>query len=501
MLRYTGHPLVDIGAATIAALVGKRDLAAITETDLKQVADFIEREYPKDPLKSFLGVAFTTNAWFNQTAFDRQPEKRADYAARLLRGYREETPRSAESCVFTGEPAVATALSDKLPPGRAFRQHIPMITGEGVINFYPYGDAGLPVSGKALLCIQAFPMGCAKCGGRLLAVHSDNPDLIQDFVSEFSQENRRALLVAQQAGSKKMPEAKYSAKTMFISTLLKLEQSRLDEAREYRPSSVTVYHLTNFGAVNALDPGNLPMEIHYLPLELTDFLSQILGPAYKGEWNAIVDRAWWISQPKKKSRKRKDDTQNESTLPRRNMLYEDLFLLPADAGRFIRRYFLRIPLRLRSEQDPRETYPVREEAGLVSWKLSELFLRKVMAMTKERIDGIRNLGDRLATYIVSQNDRKFFSAFFQNRYDYFRSALLRANLAEVQRGNAPIITLDPYMEVFEEGVDMARPDWKLARDLLLIRMVEQLYQQGWLGSHPEAIPEVSEEPESTLQFT
>jgi hypothetical protein len=27
-------------------------------------------------------------------------------------------------------------------------------------------------------------------------------------------------------------------------------------------------------------------------------------------------------------------------------------------------------------------------------------------------------------------------------------------------------------------------------------MVEQLYLQGWLGSHPEAIPEVAEEPES-----
>ena len=66
----------------------------------------------------------------------------------------------------------------------------------------------------------------------------------------------------------------------------------------------------------------------------------------------------------------------------------------------------------------------------------------------------------------------------------------------VQRGNPPLVTLDPYIDVFEDGDEMARSDWRLARDLVLIRVIEQLFQQGWLGSHPEAIPEVSEEPES-----
>jgi len=79
------------------------------------------------------------------------------------------------------------------------------------------------------------------------------------------------------------------------------------------------------------------------------------------------------------------------------------------------------------------------------------------------------------------------------RYDYFRTALIKANLAHVKRGNPPIITLDPYIEVFEEGNELARPDWRLARDLVLIRMVERLYEQGWLGSNVDVIPEPAEE--------
>lgn len=496
MLKYTGHPLVDVGAATIAAFVNKRKWASITEADLERVADFMARQYVVEPLKSFLTVAFP-NSGFTNPAFNKAPEKREDYAERVLRGYRTGTPRLQERCVFTGDPALAVAFSDKLPLGRAFRQHIPLVTGEGVINFFPWGDAGLPVSGEALLCIQAFPMGCAKCGGRLLAVHSDSPDLIQDFAAEFLEENRRAVQLAQQASSKKMPEAKSSAKTLLIQTLLKVEQSRRDEAREQHPCSVTAYHLSNSGKSNPLDTRNPPLEIYHLPLELMDFLSQIVGPDYKTEWSAIVDRAWRLSQPKKRGgRKGKEDAQEEDTRPRRNMLYEDLFQLPGNAREFVRRYFLRIPARTRFEDDPRRTYSLRDEAGLVSWKLTGLFLRKVMAMNKERIQQIRELGDRLAAYVSGQNDKRFFAAFFEPRYDYFRTRLISANLAHVRRANPPLITLDPYIEVFEDGDETARSDWRLARDLVLIRMIEQLFQQDWLGSHPEAIPEVSEETES-----
>ena len=39
-------------------------------------------------------------------------------------------------------------------------------------------------------------------------------------------------------------------------------------------------------------------------------------------------------------------------------------------------------------------------------------------------------------------------------------------------------------------------DWRLARDLVLIRMVERLYLQGWLGRNMDVIPEEPSE-EST----
>ncbi len=506
MLKYTGHPLIDVGAATILAFSQKkRSLSALTEKDLNKVADYIAEYYVVNPLKSFLNVAFP-NSGFTQPAFENDPKRRQDYVRRVARSYKLDTPVFDERCVFTGEPAVAVAFSDKegFPQGRAFRQHIPMLTGEDVINFHPGGDAGLPVSGLALLCIQVFPLGCAKCGGKLLAVHSDNPELIEKFARKFLEANRKQIDLARERGDSKLPEARASAKTLLITTLIEIEMERQAERQEGRPYSVTAYHLSNSGQSNPLDARNPPLEIYYLPLEIIGFLGAITGVGYRSEWQAVERRAWQFTkaqlaeqkEEKGKKRKSKKETSVEDTRPRRNFLYEDLFRLPGNAPAFIRRYFLRIPVRNTYEDDPRRDYSLRSDVALVSWKLTRLFLERIMRMNASRIDRIRELGEQLADYVHQENDQRFFATFYaeQRGYSIVRNALIRVNHARLKRNLPPIIKFDPYIEVFEEVDERGRADWRLARDLVLIRMIERLYELKWIEQHGDAIPDVNDNP-------
>ena len=119
-------------------------------------------------------------------------------------------------------------------------------------------------------------------------------------------------------------------------------------------------------------------------------------------------------------------------------------------------------------------------------------------MDKQRIAEIRQLGDRLAAYVSGQNDRRFFREFFtQQNYGHLRNALIKANLAQVRRGQPPLIALDPYLVVFEEGDEIAHADWRLARDLVLIRMIEQLHSQGWLRQNMDAVRDVAEAAENS----
>ena len=111
-------------------------------------------------------------------------------------------------------------------------------------------------------------------------------------------------------------------------------------------------------------------------------------------------------------------------------------------------------------------------------------------MDKARIEHIRTLGDTLADYVRTENDRRFFHTFLTaTRYDHVRNALIKASLARLKRGESPLITFDQFIAIFEEGEELPRFDWSLARDLVLIRMIEQLYQQGWLKSHADILEE------------
>src|SRR5437016_6525397 len=124
-LDYTGHPLFDVGLATIVAYVDKNSPADLTEDDLHSVADYIETYYTQQPLTSFLTVSLM-NSDFTQPAFKDKPERRRAYAELVAKSFGPDAPQSNEVCVFTGRPALGHSLSfkkdkegrDELPPGR-----------------------------------------------------------------------------------------------------------------------------------------------------------------------------------------------------------------------------------------------------------------------------------------------------------------------------------------------------------------------------------------------
>lgn len=112
-------------------------------------------------------------------------------------------------------------------------------------------------------------------------------------------------------------------------------------------------------------------------------------------------------------------------------------------------------------------------------------------MNDQRIAKIRELGDKLANYVKEENDRKFFHVFLTaRRYDDVRAALIRAGVRLVKDQRPPLVDFDSFIQIFEEGEELPYSDWRLARDLVLIRMLEVLYQLGWLQAVAEELPEI-----------
>lgn len=495
MLRYTGHPIVDVGVATVAAFCGKSEPSELTEADLRNIAGFLEREYFSGKLLSYLSCVFP-NAHYVQPGAQpgaKTPMRREriqEFKRQVLFGFQEppDVRVSGLACAFCGRPAKRVV----------YRQHVPMITGEDVLNFFPAGLGGLPICGVCLLAVQAFPLGARRCHGRALAVHSaDDSSLTYAFASRFLADNRRLLLLAAESGDKYL-DAK-APKSLVVRVLTEIEAKRRDALSEGASPSVTVYHLTNSGQGPDID-------LYHLPSQVIAFLRVAARAGTADVWRRIQAAAWerkalkierktdFGAEQRGGRRRRTGSTaasEVEGPEHGRNFLYEELFELPENSGRFIRTYFLRRAYRFGGEGDPRRNYALAHERELVSWELTRLFLREVIGMDKSRIDAIRNLGDRIAEHVASDNDRRLFQGLYRaNQYRILRSMLIKASNDRLRKGNAPLIGFDEFLTVFEDGEEVARADWALARDLVLIRVIEQLHQREWFGRQPDVLEEI-----------
>lgn len=495
MLQYTGHPIVDVGVATVAAFAGNADPATLTVEDLEEMARFIEREYFSGKLLSYLSCVFP-NAMYVQPGV--QPganipvrrHKVEEFKRAVLFGFRAEPDPGAarHSCAFCGRQAVRIV----------YRQHVPMITGEDVLNFFPAGLGGLPICGACLFAVQAFPLGARRVHGRALAVHSpDDPGLTYAFAARFLKDNRRLLLLAERSGEKYL-DAK-APRTLVLHVLGEIDEQR-GPGNEPGAPSVTVYHLTNSGRGPDID-------IFHLPSQIVRFVRLVRRAGTAHVWQAIHAVAWErkpgatggapaAGGGKGRRRSKKLSASAGESGPAlgpevsRNFLYEDVFNLPDNAAHFVRTYFLRRAYKFAREGDPRRGYSLQRERDLVSWDMTALFLREAIGMDKRRVDAIRTLGDRIAGHIMADNDRRLFQALYRaESYRVLRNLLIKTSGARLRRGQEPLIGFDEFLVVFEEGEESARVDWALARDLVLIRVIDELHRQDWFGKQPDVLPE------------
>lgn len=240
------------------------------------------------------------------------------------------------------------------------------------------------------------------------------------------------------------------------------------------------------------------MRIHHLPGEVVH-LVRTARARFPDAWQQLVQRAWELPPQRRGQKGAQGGDQNQPGGVRRNFLYDDLFTLPEQAHRFLRTYLLRWPLRraLERERDPRREYHPGREAELISWGLTDLFLKGVLGMQAERIETIRTLGDRIADLLIRTGDVPLFKRLWRTEGRRDLSALLmRMQQRHLQRHQELLIHFDEYLTAFFEPGDREyRGQWDLARDLLLLRVIERLYARRWpgLGELPSEEPAEEEE--------
>jgi hypothetical protein len=219
----------------------------------------------------------------------------------------------------------------------------------------------------------------------------------------------------------------------------------------------------------------------------------------RSRWLGIVARGWQLpgsAEPpsdKGSGKKTRAKTESISGGPgrSRNTVLSDFFQI-YESGvidvhatiRFLRRHLLS------------DINGAIHSPGDCDWTLTELFLSEVLGMEQQRIDAIRTFADGLAQHIKARNDRRLFVAIDRaERPSDLRNALTKAQRNEAKANNQLLFGLDDYLAVFEADDSIGRVEWKLIRDLISIRLVEQLHKASFLDE--ELLAEEEESNQST----
>lgn len=466
MLSYVNNQFIDSGLEVLRAFAGVPTLEDIQTNHIEQFSDYVLNIYISQPMIGYLAFVIFPNPSFGNPALINKPQfdaKRREILRGLLQLWRwhagdplpegEEAADSNERCVFSGDPAVI----------RISQSLMPMIGGRDIINFFPEGRPRLPISGWCLLAMLAMPLATLNAGGKAFLPYTFDHMVLRNLVERNLRRNLDAFGMQD---LDKRPNYRFP-KTNLIADLV---DTGLKAGRN---SSITAYHFVSGGQSPSID-------IYNLPSQITDFVS-IASRQYKQAWNVIAARANDIQQIVVE---KVENGKKTIEYPQHNFFYEDLFNLPLRARRFLRLYLLRQPRRKDLKKgDPRLNYSVIKEREVISWEMIKLFLEKVMEMDRTRVDAIKQLGDRLATY-VQEVDAHLLGRLYRARNDYqMRLELIKAAYDSRGTSFANLLPFDEFIKVFfNDDGETVQADWYLARDLLIIRVIEQVNAQ-WLASN------------------
>jgi CRISPR-associated protein Cst1 len=455
-----------MGITSLLAFAGREEPGDLTFRDLEKFARYAEEAYFSPELASYLTVLFTSN--FINPSFTARKKK--EFVQQILAVHKAPPDPALPGCAYCGRPSVRLAHRDL----------VPMLTGRQAVNFFPEGAPGLALCGHCILALQALAIGSPMCSGRALIVSCDSPTLTLELVKGWQPAIRKRVQLSQQTKQKLPPLTRPLTRT--VEALGQIEMERSDTGA----SSVTVYHLSNSGQRPQAD-------VYFLPSSVVRFVRKAKAARYAAVWQELARRAWEVPAKPKKG-ERTSDQENKRA---RNYLYEDLFGLPDRTPHFVRVYFLRRATQFaQGAGDPRRTYGGWEEHITGLWDLTRLFLQEVIAMDSGRIEAIRKVGDTLAEEIASENDRRLWGRIYRaDAYWQTRKALILASQRRLHRGLAPVLSLEEFLRVFEEGEELPRVDWRLAWDLVLIRVIEKLHEAKWFERNRDILEEQEEQLE------
>lgn len=438
-IKITGNPFIDSGIYALAVKLDK-NISDISLEDIKNESEKISKLYTNIAWKKNMHSIFPNSVLVNPISTNK-PNLKELYHQNLNKLIEMIEPLDESgSCMGCGSRNANNVFGKDFIP----------LTGSGsLINYFSFANTGADYCSLCALLIQFSPLTMYKCGGMMIVLHS-NSEKVMKFWAKRAIDN-----IDLQISSGEFEGCYNQGITRPTNAIFNMISQVISSGRHWRNEnpSFNFYYFTNFNKGAELD-------IFTLPTNVFKFLTEIPRDDWNN-WNFIVKKAYRFVKWKKVE-------SNEDYKNNPNMVYNNL---------------------IEKKSILKSFYSTKFKKTYCTWKLIESYMKEVWNMDKERIDVIKNVGDRLSEYIRDNDSFKTLNNLEQaSNYNNFRNILRKILKSKVYNGDKELLfTFDEYViALFPEG----NITWRETQDLLLFRIYENLYE--WLIEN-EYVVETTEE--------
>ena len=441
----TGNPFVDMGQEMMAALAGVETIEKLTPAEVKLLLPRLANLYF---LEDWIKSSYTI---FPNSELNNGNNRRERYSHLLsillrLAEDQSESDLLGTTCALSGKPAQVYVA----------RKFLPMSDFESG-NFQSGNEDGMPLNASVALALQFFPLGLVKIGKMLALPQFSSEEVQYDWAEDCLKHivNREPLGV----GGVRDTGTFRTANAFF-----ELTQHLLREHQNAPDSSVTLYMFNNFNQVDY----KAASEIHYMPARVFTFIRRAMSPSVSREWQTVVRRGYLYA---------KESVGDDELQKYSNLVYSNLLVDKSISAFFIDRKWRRPVIR-----------------GTYGWRLFKSYLQEVRSMEQQRLENLRDLGDRISP-LIRNNIKRLLRLERARSRGELTGVLYRLGKDAAAAGlEEPLLTFDQLVsDVFPH--DMQYSDWREVKHLLLFRVYELNYDV-WKDD-PELNDEVNggEDPE------
>jgi CRISPR-associated protein Cst1 len=433
--ELVGDPFVDAGLVAIRLLAGK-EIDSCSNVDLEKISGELIELYLTPAWSKEIQSIFPNSTYIQSARkYDKQGKSK-NFLLELIQGV-NGLAHNKDHCLFCGRHTFS--MKDNKP---FFKTQVPLVGSSDFLNFFPSFGNGVGICARCALALQFSPILFYKVGGKPTCVSFSRKQALEEYGKECVDQVRKNKLLGKYGNKESsglFDEGYKSPQTALFHLADKVWLQYKKMGYLSKSDEIVIYKLDNYNQnPRGIEVFKLPNNVFNFVIHLND------SPEYREIWQILLRKYY--------SREEEAGGEGKSGKTK-NKIFEYLVRNESILWAF------------RDKENKKVTVP---------WEIVEYYVEKVRNMNKQRIESIKNLGDKIAECVKETNNKKRVNGIVSARdFPAFRNQLgLVAKDWQKLRKEKSMLTFEEYVSALnlENGYG-----WKEVQDLITIRLFEKLH--------------------------